>query len=147
MSGRIPFKAGDYITVYTRDQGRCGICGEPVDPADVEIDHVHPISRGGSHEPKNWQLSHRRCNRLKSARVATDPRPIPYVPVVEEAEGLNVTQAARRLGVHQNTLRQWADKGRVKHIRLMSGVRRFDPDEIERIRVEMGLEPRAEAGR
>jgi excisionase family DNA binding protein len=53
---------------------------------------------------------------------------------------LNISEAARRLGIHDNTLRQWADRGKVKHVRLMSGVRRFDPDEIERVRREMGYE-------
>jgi putative resolvase len=53
---------------------------------------------------------------------------------------LNIAEAARRLGIHENTLRQWADKGRVKHVRLISGVRRFAPEEIERLRREMGIE-------
>ncbi len=51
---------------------------------------------------------------------------------------LNIAEAARRLGIHQNTLRQWADRGRVKHVKLISGVRRFEPAEIERVRREMG---------
>ena len=62
---------------------------------------------------------------------------------VAEQEGrklLSISEAARRLGIHENTLRQWADRGKVKHVRLMSGVRRFDPEEIERIRREMGYE-------
>jgi excisionase family DNA binding protein len=58
---------------------------------------------------------------------------------------MNVTQAAKRLGVHPNTLRHWADKGSIPSIRLISGVRRFDPAVIESARREMGLpdgEPR-----
>ena len=54
---------------------------------------------------------------------------------------LTISQAAARLGVHQNTLRTWADKGLVAHVKLPSGYRRFTAAEIARLRREMGLEP------
>ncbi len=61
----------------------------------------------------------------------------------DEAERLlTISQAARRLGVHQNTLRTWADKGLVRHVKLPSGYRRFMVAEIDRLRREMGLEGR-----
>lgn len=58
--------------IYERDQGICQICGLPV-PYDkspdklwaATIDHIIPLSRGGTHEPKNCQLSHRLCNSIK----------------------------------------------------------------------------------
>ena len=53
---------------------------------------------------------------------------------------LTINEAARRLGVHQNTLRSWADKGPVRHARLPSGHRRFTADEVARQRREMGLD-------
>ena len=36
--------------------------------------------------------------------------------------------ACKRLGVHENTLRKWADAGRIDHIRTESGQRRYDVD-------------------
>ncbi len=54
---------------------------------------------------------------------------------------LTISQAAARLGVHQNTLRSWADKGLVAHVKLPSGYRRFTSAEVERLRQAMGLEP------
>ena len=54
---------------------------------------------------------------------------------------LTINEAARRLGVHQNTLRSWADKGLVRHVKLPSGHRRFTATEVERLRREMGLDP------
>ena len=54
---------------------------------------------------------------------------------------LDIGEAGQRLGIHQHTRRQWADRGQVKHVRLISGVRRFDLEEIERVRPDMGLEP------
>ncbi len=53
---------------------------------------------------------------------------------------LTISEAARRLGVHPNTLRTWADKGLVKTVRLPSGYRRFAVAEIERMRAEMGMD-------
>lgn len=50
---------------------------------------------------------------------------------------LTISEAARRLGVHQNTLRTWADAGKVPHVLLPSGYRRFRPADIERMRSEM----------
>lgn len=58
---------------------------------------------------------------------------------------LTISQAAKRLGIHADTLRAWADKGMVPVIRTPTGYRRFDPDVIERVREDMGLEGKAAA--
>jgi excisionase family DNA binding protein len=50
---------------------------------------------------------------------------------------LNVTEAARRLGIHPHTLRAWADKGLVPVVRTLTGYRRFDPEELDRVIAEM----------
>ena len=52
----------------------CGICGQPVDfsikypdPMSPVIDHIIPVSKGGSPDDlKNMQLAHMCCNREKS---------------------------------------------------------------------------------
>ena len=54
--------------IYDRDKGRCGICGGFVELARASMDHVIALSRGGTHEPDNVQLSHLRCNLKKGAR-------------------------------------------------------------------------------
>ena len=36
--------------------------------------------------------------------------------------------ACKRLGVHENTLRSWANAGKIDHIRTESGQRRYDVD-------------------
>lgn len=69
----------------------CAICGKPVDkslhtphPLSAEVDEIIPVSRGG--DPLSWhnvQLTHRRCNRLKSnksddyARAQLTAKPLP----------------------------------------------------------------------
>ncbi len=48
--------------VIVRDAGRCRRCRRST---NLEIDHVVPISKGGSSEEHNLQTLCRRCNRRK----------------------------------------------------------------------------------
>jgi excisionase family DNA binding protein len=60
---------------------------------------------------------------------------------------LQVREAARALGVHENTLRRWADAGYITPVRLPSGVRRFREADITAARNRMfeGLAPLRES--
>ena len=62
----------DRDLVWARDGGTCGICGEAADPDDWQLDHIHPLSRGGLHEYSNVQVSHPHCNRKKWAHIVTE---------------------------------------------------------------------------
>jgi excisionase family DNA binding protein len=64
------------------------------------------------------------------------------------AQHLNVRETARRLGVHENTVRNWADRGILRPMRLPgSGYRRFDEADVDRLAREMrdGVAPVEEA--
>lgn len=50
---------------------------------------------------------------------------------------MQVRQAAHGLGVHENTLRRWEEKGLIRAVRLPSGVRRFRSEDIESIHAQM----------
>ncbi|MCW3050225.1 MAG: MerR family transcriptional regulator [Solirubrobacterales bacterium] len=50
---------------------------------------------------------------------------------------MQVREAARVLGVHENTLRRWEQRGLIQAVRLPSGVRRFRPEDIEHLRERM----------
>lgn len=53
-------------------------------------------------------------------------------------EFLNVRQASKELGVHENTIRNWETGGLLRGIRLPgSGFRRFPREEIDRMKREM----------
>lgn len=55
-----------------------------------------------------------------------------------KATPLNVRETAKRLGVHENTVRNWADRGVLRPMRLPhSRYRRFDPEQVERLAREM----------
>lgn len=50
---------------------------------------------------------------------------------------LGVREAANVLGVHENTLRRWAEKGYLKPVVNPSGVRRFRKGDIQQLRRRM----------
>ena len=59
-----------------RDGPLCWICGEQVDldvpptaPGAPTVDHVLPRARGGSNDPSNLRLAHRRCNGRRGSKL------------------------------------------------------------------------------
>jgi hypothetical protein len=63
--------------VYKKAGYVCGICNKPVDPSldypDPEspsLDHIMPLSLGGTHTWDNVQLAHLRCNVKKNNNIA-----------------------------------------------------------------------------
>src|SRR5688572_12460453 len=52
-------------------------------------------------------------------------------------ELMKVREVARTLGVHENTVRRWEERGLLRAVRLPSGVRRFRPEDVEAMRAEM----------
>lgn len=55
--------------VWARDRGICGICGKKADKGNWHLDHVIPLSRGGTHTYGNVQVSHPFCNWKKGAKI------------------------------------------------------------------------------
>jgi putative resolvase len=50
---------------------------------------------------------------------------------------LGVREAARRLGVHENTVRRWEQSGLIHAVKLPTGVRRFRAEDIQKLVDEM----------
>lgn len=67
-------------SVVDRFNGVCQICGEPIDWNDLKdghirrkyptVDHIIPLSKGGSHTWNNIQLAHMACNAGKCDRTS-----------------------------------------------------------------------------
>jgi 5-methylcytosine-specific restriction endonuclease McrA len=58
----------DRDAIIERDGMVCGICeGDIPDATGIDIDHIIPLSRGGTSDPDNLQVAHRRCNLQKAA--------------------------------------------------------------------------------
>lgn len=76
----VPTEYFRHLDVFERDGWVCQICGRAVDPALVHphpmsksLDHIVPISKGGTHAASNAQLAHLRCNIVKGDRLAIEP--------------------------------------------------------------------------
>jgi excisionase family DNA binding protein len=56
-----------------------------------------------------------------------------------EPELIGTRETARRLGVHENTVRNWADRGELRVAETLpgSGYRRFDARDVEELRCSM----------
>lgn len=61
--------AGVRAAVIERDGYLCRLCWGEVEPDDIHIDHIHPVSLGGSDDLDNLQVAHSRCNLRKGARI------------------------------------------------------------------------------
>jgi 5-methylcytosine-specific restriction endonuclease McrA len=58
----------------------CWVCGEPVAQADATLEHIKPLSDGGSSHLENLAISHGACNSRRHAKAAAaaaaaDPTP------------------------------------------------------------------------
>jgi hypothetical protein len=54
------------LRVLKRDRFTCVYCGVAGTEAELEVDHVHPVSKGGSHHIGNLVTACRSCNQKKS---------------------------------------------------------------------------------
>jgi 5-methylcytosine-specific restriction endonuclease McrA len=67
--GRHNFSRSFVKAVIEKADGKCQLCGSPVDlslvsphPLSASIDHIVPKSKGGPRNIQNCQLAHRQCN-------------------------------------------------------------------------------------
>jgi len=55
--------------IFARDKHRCSYCGKKKPSDELDLDHVLPRSRGGSHEWSNVVTSCRPCNLKKADKL------------------------------------------------------------------------------
>lgn len=58
--------------IHARDNYTCQYCGQV--GGIIEVDHIFPVSRGGSNKDDNLCSACRRCNRAKSNKLLTEWR-------------------------------------------------------------------------
>ena len=61
-----------FRALWERDGGRCQYTGRKLTPAEANIDHILPRSRGGRDEWSNCVLSDRAINSRKGARTPAE---------------------------------------------------------------------------
>lgn len=69
------YTAEDLIRLYDEQEGRCGYCGQSIYwsiPRDIHVDHIHPLSKGGSNNPDNLTLTCHYCNESKGDKLLTE---------------------------------------------------------------------------
>jgi hypothetical protein len=106
------------IDIYERDSWICQLCDKPVNPklsfpnpGCASLDHVIPLSRGGSHKTTNVQLAHLRCNTSRGNRVPNlSPRP----PLIRKQKVVfTPSEASHHIGVSKAVLLRAIETKRV----------------------------------
>jgi hypothetical protein len=80
---------GKRFDVFKRDGFTCQYCGQRPPDVVLEVDHIHPISKGGTDDDLNLITACYNCNRGKRAKVLSDVGPKPdadleYLAVQQE---------------------------------------------------------------
>lgn len=72
----VKYESIDPIEIFNRDNWTCGLCGKAVnkytpypDDMSASLDHIKPLSKGGTHTKDNVQLAHLGCNRRKGNKL------------------------------------------------------------------------------
>lgn len=75
--------------LFRRDHHLCGYCGRFCRGDAATMDHIIPVSKGGSHSWTNVVCACRKCNNHKGDRLLKDIDMeliyVPYTPTPEEA--------------------------------------------------------------
>ena len=72
MSRRKPIPKTTRFEVFKRDKFTCQYCGASAPEVILEIDHIKPVSKGGTDDILNLVTSCRDCNRGKTNRQLSD---------------------------------------------------------------------------
>ena len=65
MSKRRTFTKPEKWQVYAKCNAKCAICGKYLKFSKMTIDHITPLSRGGTNEISNLQAACSTCNKSK----------------------------------------------------------------------------------
>lgn len=72
MGKRKPIPKSARFEVFKRDAFKCQYCGRSAPDVILEVDHIVPVSAGGTNELLNLITSCRDCNRGKRDRLLSD---------------------------------------------------------------------------
>lgn len=69
---RKSFNTKERIFIYNRNKGKCAICGEFVPFDEFTVDHIIPLSKGGTNKLNNLQCTCKTCNLVKQDILPKD---------------------------------------------------------------------------
>lgn len=58
--------------IYRQADGKCALCGRPLTYAEMTIDHIVPLAKGGENEIENFQCTCKECNEFKQSILPED---------------------------------------------------------------------------
>ena len=61
------WKTQTAIELRRRDGNGCGYCGIPLEQVEIHLDHIKPVSKGGTDDLENLTLACEFCNMAKQA--------------------------------------------------------------------------------
>ena len=71
-SRRRMFTQEERNLIYNRTEGHCGICGKFIPLGEYTIDHIIPLSKGGTNDLDNLQACCGFCNKAKDDSMGED---------------------------------------------------------------------------
>lgn len=113
-----PFERISRFEIYSRDNWECQLCHKPVKRELIwphkqcaSLDHILPLSRGGTNTVANLQLAHYSCNSRRGDKLLTEtPR---TGLLIEGKRYFKVGEAAIFLGCGYSVLQNALKNGRV----------------------------------
>ena len=63
------------IRLAVEQKGLCALCSHPIDKDDlfdgkeVQVEHLTPVSKGGTNDENNLVIAHRSCNQEKAGKT------------------------------------------------------------------------------
>lgn len=133
------------FVIFARDGFTCQYCGRQPPATTLEVDHIFPVSKGGTDELLNLITSCFDCNRGKSDRVIGDVSPRPDANIellrvkqeIAEAEHYLKASAEREKRVEEvcDRLRdvwtQYLTSIEPSNACFLPWIRRYGAEEIE----------------
>ena len=71
-SKRRIFTTQERYEIYNRTEGHCGICGKFIPLGEYTIDHIIPLSKGGTNDLDNLQACCSFCNKAKDDSIGDE---------------------------------------------------------------------------
>jgi hypothetical protein len=100
MTNRKPMSKTRRFEIFKRDHFTCLYCGAHPPKVVLEVDHIEPVSRGGTDEDHNLVTACFDCNRGKAARDLN------VVPESLADKAVRIAEAEEQLAGYREIMRQ-----------------------------------------
>jgi hypothetical protein len=143
----MPVSKSVRFEVFARDAFTCQYCGQRPPEVILEVDHIHPHSKGGSDEIINLITACYDCNRGKRAKVISDVAPRPDADIaflrvqqeISEVERFLSAKAqldasrSKAVAALEQTWMDFLTENTVPGVRVfVPWIDNYGPDEVEK---------------